>query len=497
MIVGRNNVIEQEDETMPVGVVVTLGVFGFMVLIAVIIGFHRIGRTVRGLDRASEKLMAAYRDRSELANITRSDAEIFEVSYLDRKYQEYLGFLRKTNSPCDISDYIGEYEINNYIHRRMIEMVPDILTSLGILGTFVGLVLGLRGFNPVSYEAMATSITSLVEGIKVAFVTSIYGIALSMAFSYSLRGAVSSVSESLDNFTDKYYVCAVPPTDATAMNHVLANQKENTRAIQEMGSQIGDQVGRAVTEQVTPVLDEMQRSLDHFTQVMTLNQQEMLENVVPAGCGLIDVKVENGVPRIATGHMFKFSDKFLNEILPVTIELGRSFVRPEYQSTREGVRALFALDNLWDGLGALTIIYPKVKYMFGKMTMYPSYVRDCRDMLLCFLNLYFKDKEGLVVPIDPLPDTRNDDPELMSQFVGNDFREDYKRANAFIRQHGINIPPLVNAYMGLSPKMLLLGTAINREFGDVEETGILINLDEIADEKKRRHIDSYLANIVR
>ena len=71
------------------------------------------------------------------------------------------------------------------------------------------------------------------------------------------------------------------------------------------------------------------------------------------------------------------------------------------------------------------------------------------------------------------------------------------RLNTFIRNHGINIPPLVNAYMGLSPKMLLLGTAINREFGNVEETGILINIDEIADEKKRRHIDSYLANIER
>ena len=222
-----------------------LGVMILIILIAVIIGFHRIGRTVRGLDRASGKLMAAYRDRSELANITRSDAEIFEVSYLDRKYQEYLGFLRKTNSPCDISDYIGEYEINNYIHRRMIEMVPDILTSLGILGTFVGLVLGLRGFNPVSYEAMATSITSLVEGIKVAFVTSIYGIALSMAFSYSLRGAVSSVSESLDNFTDKYYVCAVPPTDSSSINRVLANQKENTRAVQELSTQMASEVSKS------------------------------------------------------------------------------------------------------------------------------------------------------------------------------------------------------------------------------------------------------------
>ena len=208
-----------------------------------------------------------------------------------------------------------------------------------------------------------------------------------------------------------------------------------------------------------------------------------------------DIEMHGRVPHIAMGHMFSFSDRFLSEILPVTIELGRSFVRPEYQSTREGVRALFALDNLWDGLGALTVIYPQVKYMFGKMTMYPSYNRECRDMLLCFLNLYFKDKEALVTPIDPLPDTRNDDPELRSQFVGNDFREDYRRLNTFIRQHGINIPPLVNAYMGLSPKMHMLGTAINREFGDVEETGILINLDEIADEKKRRHIDTYLQHL--
>ena len=128
-----------------------LGIMVIIILFAVIFGFFRISRTVRGLDTASEKLISAYRDPSELASITRSDSEIFEVEYLDRKYQEYLGFLRKTNSPCDISDYIGEYEINNYTHRRMLEMVPDILTSLGILGTFIGLVWGLRGFNPVSY----------------------------------------------------------------------------------------------------------------------------------------------------------------------------------------------------------------------------------------------------------------------------------------------------------------------------------------------------------
>jgi len=207
-----------------------------------------------------------------------------------------------------------------------------------------------------------------------------------------------------------------------------------------------------------------------------------------------DVRVTDGVPRMATAHMFKFSPQFINEILPVTIELGRSFVRPEYQSTRAGARAIYALDNLWDGLGALTVVYPQAQYMFGKMTMYPAYDRQCRDMLLCFLNLYFPDPEKLVRPIEPLAFGQQLDDSLRAMFVGDNFNEDYRRLNAFIRQRGINIPPLVNAYMGLSPNMHMLGTAVNYEFGEVEESGILIKLDEIHDEKKRRHIDTYVGH---
>jgi len=211
-------------------------------------------------------------------------------------------------------------------------------------------------------------------------------------------------------------------------------------------------------------------------------------------CGW-DVQLQDGVPRIATSHMFRFSPRFVNEVLPVTIELGRSFVRPEYQSTRAGARAIFALDNLWDGLGALTVVYPQVKYMFGKMTMYPTYDRACRDHLLYFLNLYFPDHEHLVVPIESLAVAHDNDAAISAMFVGNDFKEDYRRLNAYIRKHGINIPPLVNAYMGLSPRMQMLGTAINHEFGEVEETGILIKLDEIHDEKKRRHIDTFISEM--
>ena len=198
----------------------------------------------------------------------------------------------------------------------------------------------------------------------------------------------------------------------------------------------------------------------------------------------------DGAPDIAMSHMFRFSPAFIKEFLPSTIELGRSFVTPEYQSSRVGAKGIFALDNLWDGLGALTVIHPELEYLFGKMTMYTSYPIDCRNLLLCFLHLYFPDGDKLAVPIEPL-DTGRDLKELTSFFVKNDFKEDYRRLNTYIRSKGINIPPLVNAYMSLSPTMRMLGTAINHEFGGVEESGILIKIDEIADTKKSRHIDTY------
>ena len=198
----------------------------------------------------------------------------------------------------------------------------------------------------------------------------------------------------------------------------------------------------------------------------------------------------DGTPNIAMSHMFHFSQEFLDQYLPYTIELGRSFVRPEYQSSKVGAKGIFALDNLWDGLGALTIIHPEAKYLFGKMTMYTNYPTDCRNLLLTFLHLYFPDPDKLVTPITPL--NIGDMKELASFFEGNNFKKDYLLLNSYIRSKSINIPPLISSYMSLSPTMRMLGTAINHEFGDVEESGILINLDEITDSKKSRHIDTFI-----
>ncbi|MBR1462093.1 MAG: GNAT family N-acetyltransferase [Prevotella sp.] len=199
----------------------------------------------------------------------------------------------------------------------------------------------------------------------------------------------------------------------------------------------------------------------------------------------------DGQPKLATSHMFHFSEKFLRDYMPYTVELGRSFVSLEYQNVQKNTKSIFALDNLWDGLGALTVLNPNLKYFFGKMTMYPSYIRRGRDMILYFLKKHFDDKENLIVPMCPLK-LEADPKELETLFCGKNFKEDYRILNGEIRKMGYNIPPLVNAYMGLSPTMKLFGTAINEGFGEVEETGILIAVDEILEQKRIRHIDSFI-----
>ena len=239
-------------------------------------------------------------------------------------------------------------------------------------------------------------------------------------------------------------------------------------------------------------LDEFDLMDNCYKQLLVWNPEE--EEIIGGYRYKLGTEVDfddKGQPILATSHMFHFSEKFIKEYLPHTVELARSYVTLPYQSSKRGAKSLFALDNLWDGLGALTVIMPKVKYFFGKMTMYPSYNRRGRDMILYFLNKHFGDKDGLITPMHPLKIETNPE-ELARVLCKDDLREDYRLLCQEIRKLGINIPPLVNAYMGLSPTMKMFGTAINDGFGDVEETSILIAVDEILEEKRIRHIDSYI-----
>lgn len=189
----------------------------------------------------------------------------------------------------------------------------------------------------------------------------------------------------------------------------------------------------------------------------------------------------------STSHYFNFSQKFVTDYMPQMIELGRSFVQPKYQITGRGSKGIYALDNLWDGLGALIVLNPQVKYFFGKVTMYNSYKLEARNILFYFFEKYFKDNDNLVVPKQPV--VVDVDRNAMAQiFNGNCYKEDYKILGHKIRELGERIPPLINSYMNISPSMKVFGTCVNPDFGGVLETGILITIPDIYQHKLERHV---------
>jgi hypothetical protein len=200
--------------------------------------------------------------------------------------------------------------------------------------------------------------------------------------------------------------------------------------------------------------------------------------------------VKEDISLLATAELFTFTQKFIDDYLPYTIELGRSFVQPRYQSSKEGAKSLYALDNLWDGLGSLIVKYPEMKYFFGKVTMYTAFNQEARDIIRIFMDVYFSDPQKLVYPIEPVK-SKIDENAVREMFTGNNFNEDYKILRKKVRELGENIPPLFNAYMSLSPTMKTFGTAVNEHFGGVEETGIILTIKELYEVKVNRHISTY------
>lgn len=202
-------------------------------------------------------------------------------------------------------------------------------------------------------------------------------------------------------------------------------------------------------------------------------------------------KDKDGNVLLATSRVFHFSDEFCQNYLPYTLELGRSFVQPAYQSSKAGAKALFALDNLWDGLGALTVDHPEMKYFFGKITMYMHFHQEARNLIQYFFKKYFRDRDNLVYPKAPV-EFDIDIPAMEKLFTGKDYSEDYKTLIQSVRSFGENVPPLINAYMNLSPSMKTFGTISNEKFGNVLETGIILTIEDIYNAKVDRHIETYI-----
>lgn len=204
-----------------------------------------------------------------------------------------------------------------------------------------------------------------------------------------------------------------------------------------------------------------------------------------------DAEFRDGKVHLATTELFDFSPEFYKDYLPYTIELGRSFIQPQYQPSEQFRKGLFSLDNLWDGLGAIVVDNPFMKYYYGKVTMYTDFNAEARDLILAFLKFYFPDEKKMVIPIHAVQ-TKTDVSEFLNEIKNLPYKEGHSVLNKRVRALGENIPPLMNAYMNLSSTMRVFGTAINPTFGGVEETGILVRISDIYESKKERHINSYL-----
>jgi hypothetical protein len=201
-----------------------------------------------------------------------------------------------------------------------------------------------------------------------------------------------------------------------------------------------------------------------------------------------DAIEESGEIHLSTTHYFNFSTRFITDYLPQTIELGRSWVQPEYQPSINPKKGLYALDNIWDGLGALVKFNPDIRYFFGKVTMYPDYHRSSRNFLLTFMHHFFPDNENLMTPFHPLQ--LDEDISIYLEKINKlPYKEAFKELNTFVRANNEFVPPLVNIYMSLSPTMKTFGTAVNAEFGNVEETGILVTIPDIYEDKKERYLN--------
>ncbi|HOS16238.1 MAG TPA: GNAT family N-acetyltransferase [Bacteroidales bacterium] len=199
-----------------------------------------------------------------------------------------------------------------------------------------------------------------------------------------------------------------------------------------------------------------------------------------------DIKIDNFGIHSPTAKLFKFSDNFIQNYLPYSIELGRSFVQPKYQASRSR-KGLFALDNIWDGLGAILYQHPEIKYVYGKMTMYKNYNPLARDYILFFLNKHFNKGEKLMEAYKPQQYYHNKE-ILESIFPHDNFNDDYKILVREIDKLDCKIPPLVNIYMKVASTMQCFGTSDNESFGATEETVILIKIEDIYQEKIARHL---------
>lgn len=253
------------------------------VVISAFMNFSRLSAVTGDLSTAAAALKQYPEDRDP--SLIPSERDLFETDFLRARYGEFLRYRADSGGNGEISDYINEEVIRMHAGAGVMEIIPDILTGLGILGTFVGLVWGLRGFDPGTYETMAESIPSLIDGIKVAFITSIMGLSLSMAYSFDQKRAEDGALSALEDFYDGFEYFIAPEKAVTKEEVHYRVMEENTRRIMEAADRAPEETADRLSKSLSPVTGSLLETMERFVNLVTLNQQDLLENVAVSVTG--------------------------------------------------------------------------------------------------------------------------------------------------------------------------------------------------------------------
>lgn len=228
---------------------------------------------------------------------------LFQNNYLVGSYKKYtfernrLASISDNKYKCDVSEYINEEMIDALMKKNVYNLVPGVMTGLGILGTFVGLSFGLQNFNTGNTEEIEASIAPLMNGIKVAFHTSIYGMLFSLVFNYVYKETLEDAYIAVDEFLKVFD------------NYVDSNASDNNDIVVQMLLQkMPETIGESIANVLSPAVDRMNETLENLTNNMASNQLQGLSEIVDHFVDTMDTSM---------GDSFKA----LGETIDKTIEM--------------------------------------------------------------------------------------------------------------------------------------------------------------------------------
>ena len=259
-----------------------LAIMTVLYLAGMLGGMFRVEGIGQALHRGKEELTGIFKTPGKVKNESLVYLKgIFDHKYLDGRLDDFVDGMNQAKEGIgEIEDYINEDDIDLHVHKRILEMIPDIFTSLGILGTFIGLVWGLKNFEPSSYETMTNSVSSLVAGIKVAFLTSIYGIAFAIIYTSGMKSVFSDMNEKLQAFLEKFHIYVLPTAENESRNLMVASQKLQVKAMKQMAEQLSAEMAQSFEKAINPTFQKMNESLEILTESVTRCQEDMVQEIL-------------------------------------------------------------------------------------------------------------------------------------------------------------------------------------------------------------------------